>query len=203
MEIVAGGAITDDFIPDPESDPIPEWDSSASDPRPNFGSDDDVKTCAVVGCENETALTPKGRKGKYCSEHNTAAKRGGSATSSATRQTRSKWGKAPEVERALNQFTNFLAIGVAALGTTSSNEALVLDAQVISEGMPNVNHELVELAKNDPTFRKYLEWLSAPGKYGALVSASLAVVLPIMVNHNMFGNVLSLVGAGTTTRQKG
>lgn len=168
------------------------------DPRPDFGADDSIKLCAVDGCTNETALTPTGRKGKYCEDHNTSAKRSGKSTSKATRSGRGKWNKAPEVEQALNQFTGFLAIGVSALGMTQGSTPLIEDAKVIRDGMPAVNHELVVLAANDPTFRKYLEWLAAPGKYGALVSASLAVVVPIIANHGVFDRLPGLfMGSGS------
>lgn len=190
IEIDTVPEITDDFIPDPESDP-----------RPNFDNDD-VKTCAVVGCENETARTPTGRKGKYCEEHNTSAKRAGLTSGKARKSNRTGWSKAPEVETALNQFANFLAIGVAALGTTSKNEKLIKDGQILQVGLPNVNHELVELAKKDPSFRKYLEWLSAPGKYGGLIAASLAIAVPIMNNHGMLGNIPALLLGNPSDRKE-
>lgn len=59
------------------------------------------------------------------------------------------------------------------------------DGKVIAEGGPAVIHELVELAKTDAKFRKPLEMLATPGKYGPLGLALMGVIVPIMANHGL------------------
>ncbi len=176
------------FIPGGENDPAPNRD------------DKPTKYCAEPGCSNPSALTPTGRQGKYCEAHKKS--NSGSAAKSKPTQSRSKWAKAPEVEQALNTLTNFLAMGVAGLAMSTESDALALDAQVLSKGMPKVNHELVELAKVDPSFQKYLNWLASPGKYGALTMASLAVIVPILGNHNLIPGLPALFGAGSATSDR-
>lgn len=187
--------------PPRDFDPTPDsmfMESGESDPAPNR-DDKPTKLCAEPGCSNPSALTPTGRQGKYCEVH----KKSNSGTkASKPTQNRTKWAKAPEVENALNQLTNFLALGVAGLAVSADSDALALDAQVLNKGMPKVNHELVELAKNDPSFQKYLNWLASPGKYGALTMASLAVIVPILGNHNLIPGLPALFGAGSATDER-
>lgn len=91
------------------------------------------------------------------------------------------WAKAASVEKSLNEF-----VGLAAAGLVFVNRE---DSRIIAEGGPRIVHELVELAKVEPALRRYLELSAAPGKYGPLIVATLAVIIPVMVNHNLIPQV--------------
>lgn len=91
------------------------------------------------------------------------------------------WAKASAVEKYLNEI-----VSLAGTALIFVNPA---DSRVILEGGPRIVHELVELAKSEPALRRYLELSAAPGKYGPLTVAVAAVVIPIMVNHNLIPSV--------------
>lgn len=151
------------MIPDPDSDVAPK--------RP--------KSCAIDGCENEVQLTPTGRQGKYCAEHGSKDRNpseSGSRRSSGTRLP--SWAKAGEVENALNLIFKFGGAAIQAVN--------VADGQIIQNGGPAISKALVDLGRTDKRVRKYLEMMSAPGKYGPLTLAVAGVVVPIMVNHGVF-----------------
>lgn len=57
------------------------------------------------------------------------------------------------------------------------------DAIAISDGSDDLRNAIVKLAENDIRVREYLYDLSTSGIYLDVVSASLAIILPIIVNH--------------------
>lgn len=148
------------MIPDPDSDTPPK--------RP--------KLCAIEGCDNDAASTPTGRAGKYCVEHGSRDRKpseGRARTSSRL----PAWSKAGEVENALNLIFKFGGAAVVAVNAE--------DGKAISNGGPAISKALVDLGRTDKKIRRYLETLSAPGKYGPLTLAVAGVVVPILANHGM------------------
>jgi hypothetical protein len=87
------------------------------------------------------------------------------------------WTRAAEVEKVIYNYLTGIAAGVAFVN--------VDDAKAISDGAARLAHELVELGKIDKRYRGYLETLCAPGKYGGVLIATGAIVLPIAINHNL------------------
>jgi len=67
------------------------------------------------------------------------------------------------------------------------------DAEILGVHGPLVIHELVELAIVDKKFRRILEMLAKPGKYGGLLIAVSGMVLPILSHHgvNPIQNLMS------------
>ena len=148
-------------------------------------------TCEFVGCQNPVKKSPTGRPAKYCPEH-----AGGRAKTSPNKSalTGKTWSEAAEVEAILKQFVGTLSMGISLVNAE--------DGKIIAKGGPDVVHELVELAKDDVNLRKYLTSLTAPGKYGPLVMASLfGVIIPIMANHGMLAIPVQMMG--TTSSKKG
>lgn len=178
--IIAPTAPADDD-PTPDSLFIPGDD----DPEPRRD-----KVCAADGCGNEPERTPTGRLGKYCSEHKAAPKTGTRRTSTS----RTKWKKAPEVRRALDQIVLFAGTGVSVIDP--------VDGQIIKAGGPNITEALVNLAEDDKNLQRYLEWLATPGKYGPLILATAGVVIPILANHGMIPTIPGLLGDGPDTRKE-
>lgn len=149
------------MIPDPDSDTPPK--------RP--------KTCAVDGCDNAVQLTPTGRQGKYCAEHGSKDRAPGESRRSNTGGRLPAWAKAAEVENALNLLFKFGGAAVQAVN--------VVDGKVIAEGGPAISRALVDLGRTDRKLRRYLEVMTAPGKYGPLTFAIAGVVVPILANHGL------------------
>lgn len=87
------------------------------------------------------------------------------------------WTRAAEVEKVLYNYLTALSAGVAFIN--------VGDSVAIADGSARLAHELVELGKIDKRYRGYLETLCAPGKYGGVLLATGAIVLPIAINHNL------------------
>lgn len=153
--------------------------SSEADKAPGLnisktaGKDVKPVICSHPGCTNEVKRAPTGRPAKFCDEH-----RGGRAKQSPNKSalTGKTWAEAAEVEAILTQFATTIAGAV-----TLVNAA---DGSIIATGGPKVVHELVELAKDDTSLRKYLTSLTAPGKYGPLIMTTMfSLVLPLMANH--------------------
>ena len=59
------------------------------------------------------------------------------------------------------------------------------DGQSIYKGASKLSEALVDLARKDPRYRKYLEKGSQPGKYGPIIMASGSILLPIAMNHGL------------------
>lgn len=87
------------------------------------------------------------------------------------------WNRAAEIEGILFKYLQGISLGVSFI-----NDA---DGQIISKGAADLAHELTELGKVDKRFRSMLESIAAPGKYGGLLLASGAIVIPIAINHNL------------------
>ncbi len=87
------------------------------------------------------------------------------------------WTRAAEVEKVIYTYLTTIAAGVAFVN--------IDDAQAISNGAARLASELVELGKMDKKYRGYLEMLTKPGKYGGVLIATGAIVLPIAINHNL------------------
>lgn len=145
-------------------------DDSAADKAP--------KICAEPGCTNPTGETPTGRRAKFCDEHKDAKNRSGNAPKGSPRgRKRSTWPQKEAVRASLNQLVMFAGGGLSVLNR--------VDGKIVMDGGPNLVTALVDLAEEDKSIRRYLDFLSKPGKYGPLVLASAAIVIPILANHNL------------------
>ena len=87
------------------------------------------------------------------------------------------WTRAIEIENILFKYLQAISLGVTFLNAD--------DGQIISQGAADLAHELVELGKVDKRMRGILESMAAPGKYGGLMLASGAIIIPIAMNHNL------------------
>lgn len=87
------------------------------------------------------------------------------------------WSRAAEIEGVLFKYLQGISLGVSFLND--------VDGQIISNGAADLAHELVELGKVDRRMRSMLESIAAPGKYGGLILASGAIIVPIAINHNL------------------
>ena len=87
------------------------------------------------------------------------------------------WTRANEIENILFKYLQGISLAVSFV-----NDA---DGQIISQGSADLAHELVELGKVDKRMRSMLESIAAPGKYGGLMLASGAIIIPIAINHNL------------------
>ncbi len=165
------------FLPEPEKDaqPTPE------------------RKCAEPGCNNDVALTPTGRRGKYCIEHKDAHTH---STGGATdRPSRGKWAKAQEIETLLTNYVKWAGAGIQVLNAA--------DGRVIATGGPQVVHEIIVLAKDDKRLQKWLERIAQPGKYGPLTIAVLGVAIPIMANHGLLPKFTINIPSGNPTPNEG
>jgi len=88
------------------------------------------------------------------------------------------WVNAKSIEVSLNETIMGIGLGVKLLNS--------FDGETIISGAPKLSSALVDLATNDPRYRKYLESASAPGKYGPLIMAVGGIALPIAMNHGLF-----------------
>lgn len=167
--------------------PLPA-DSAAKDKAPGI--------CAADGCQNGV-IKPAGGRGrppKFCPEHKGGAgKPQENFASSKSSLSGKAWPKAAEVETLLTRYVHGLGIALSFVHEK--------DGEVIILGGPDVVHELVELAKDERDLRKYLEWLTAPGKYSGLALAVAGVAIPIMSNHGLIQidltKILGPRGGGT------
>jgi len=140
-------------------------------PEPD-SSDVPPLRCEHDGCQNTLTYSGRGRRPKFCEEH----KKTNTSTGTGTGK-RSAWPKGDAVEKNLAKLLNWSAAGI-----TFINPA---DGKVIAKGGPAVAHEVVEIARQNKSWRPYLEWIAAPGKYGPLTFALAAMLIPVMVNHNL------------------
>lgn len=146
---------------------LPDEDIPPDIPPPD---DAEPSRCQFDGCSNSVVKPARGRTPKYCPDH-----RKQTGTSSGRRS--AGWSAADDIERILNRYFTGLAFTVTLVNPT--------DGSIIAEGSEAVVHELVELGRQDKTWRKYLEMLAKPGKYGPLTIASATIIIPIMANHGL------------------
>lgn len=133
--------------------------------------------CNHPGCLNPVVRTGKGgRPPKSCDEHR--GKRASTTPNGSKSSVSGKsWARAGEIESILKEYVSYLGLGIQLVNPA--------DGKIIADGGPNVVHELVELAKTDSRFRKPLEMLATPGKYGPLVLALMGVLIPLLANHGL------------------
>ena len=91
---------------------------------------------------------------------------------------RAQWSEEASVVRSLNTSLELIGLGVTIIN--------VIDGEAIISGSPALVEALVNLGRDDKRFRRYLEAMSAPGKYGPIVMASGSILLPIAANHGLF-----------------
>jgi hypothetical protein len=161
-------------------------DLPALDIHPGAPGDAAPNRCQSPGCTNGVPKPARGRPPKYCTEHKAgAAKPAEGFASGKSALSGKSWPKAAEVETLLTKYVQMIGVGLQFIHEK--------DGQVIILGGPDVVHELVELAKDERQLRKYLEWLTAPGKYAPLTMAVAAIVIPIMSNHGLIQIDLSKI----------
>jgi hypothetical protein len=145
--------------------------------------------CASPGCTNGVPKPAggRGRPPKFCDEHKggKAAPKQEGFNSAKSPLSGKSWPRAAEVETLLTQYVNGLGIALSFVHEK--------DGQVIVQGGPDVVHELVELAKDERELRKYLEWLTTPGKYAPLTLAVAGVAIPLLSNHGLIQIDLSKI----------
>lgn len=169
--------------------------------RDDSGDDKAPKRCAEPGCNNPTGETPTGRRAKYCDEHKDAKNRSGNAPKNPSlgRKKRSTWAQKEAVRASLNQLVMFAGAGITVINA--------IDGQTVMMGGPALVNALVDLAEEDKQIRKYLDFLSGPGKYGPLLLATLGIVVPILANHHLLPQIfLNLSGqepSGATNTKGG
>lgn len=150
----------------------PAMKATAADAAPN--------RCQFDGCDNSVPKPARGRPPKFCTDHKTGKPAGtpqSEFNSAKSALSGKSWPKAGEVETLLKKYVETIGIGISFVHEK--------DGKVIIEGGPDVVHELVELAKDERQLRKYLEWLTTPGKYAPLTLAVAGIVIPIMSNHGL------------------
>lgn len=168
-------------------------------PAATTGTDKAPGVCATDGCSNGVPKPAggRGRPPKFCDEHKGgkgAPKQDGFNTARSPLSGKS-WPRAAEVETLLTQYVNGLGIALSFVHEK--------DGQVIVAGGPDVVHELVELAKDERSLRKYLEWLTTPGKYAPLTLAVAGIAIPLLSNHGLIqidlSKILGSKAGGETT----
>jgi hypothetical protein len=160
----------------------------AAPPALSAKADAGPNRCQFDGCDSSVPKPARGRPPKFCTDH-----KGGKAagapesafTTSKSALSGKSWPKAAEVETLLKKYVETIGIGISFVHEK--------DGKVIIEGGPDVVSALVELAKDERQLRKYLEWLTTPGKYAPLTLALAGVAIPIMANHGLIQIDLSKI----------
>lgn len=129
--------------------------------------------CHEPGCTNPVTKPARGRTPKFCDEHKG---RRGVTVNNKSRASGKTWARATEIETHLKS-------SIATIGNLVEHFVDETDGALISEHAPNIIHELVELAKDDKKLQDWLVWLSAPGKYGPLMMATMPLVTGMYLNH--------------------
>lgn len=132
------------------------------------------KECEFPGCSNTVVKPKTGRPPKFCPDHNGGKPAAGGNKSELTGKS---WPEATFVEQSLNRM---FIMGGASLALINAK-----DGQIIATGGPAISKALVQLAIDDTSLRKYLMYLTTPGKYGPLILAIAGVALPIAANHGL------------------
>jgi hypothetical protein len=143
-------------------------DLDPDDVPPDLSADDSPLRCQEPGCVNAVVKPARGRTPKFCPEHSKTSAKG-------TRK--SGWSMASQVELVLTQYFAVFGSAVAIINPA--------DGRPIVQGAQPVAHEIVELARSKPKWRKQLELVCKPGEYGPLMLALLPVVVPILANHGL------------------
>lgn len=91
---------------------------------------------------------------------------------------KASWPKAGGVAKSLTVTFEGIVLGVGLLN--------VNDSQAIEAGAPDLIQALIDLGTTDTRYRRYLEAMATPGKFGPLIIASSAIILPIAANHGLF-----------------
>lgn len=141
-----------------EQDPIDDLGAFTGDP-------------AFSDTEPKRKGRPPGAKNKISSAPVDKAPKG-------MRAPKSQWSEEASVIRSLNTTIEAIGLGVGLLNK--------FDGNAITAGGPDLVEALVNLGRDDKRFRRYLEAMSAPGKYGPIVMATGAIALPIAANHGLF-----------------
>ena len=89
--------------------------------------------------------------------------------------------------------TTFEALGMA-VGLLNA-----IDGAAIANGASSLSAALVNLARNEPKYRKFLTFSSVPGNYLPIVLALGGIITPIAINHNLFGLLDDKVKTPDTT----
>lgn len=149
--------------------------SDLTDAAPDISVAPDIAPlmCHEPGCTNSVVKPPRGRTPRYCPEHKSGARVSANNKSRASGKT---WTRATEIETHLKS-------SIATIGNLTEHFLDATDGQLIKEYSPDIIHELVELAKDDKKLQDWLVWLSAPGKYGPLIMATMPLVTGIYFNH--------------------
>src|SRR5919205_234938 len=134
---------------------------------PAAGKDSAPNRCQADGCDAAVPKPARGRPPKFCTDHKSGAKPAGKPesefNSAKSALSGKSWPKAAEVETLLKKYVETIGIGVSFIHEK--------DGEVIIQGGPDVVTALVDLAKDERQLRKYLEWLTTPGKYAPLTLA--------------------------------
>jgi hypothetical protein len=143
----------------------PDRDDAENDTAPS--------RCQFDGCMNEVVKPARGRSPKYCPEH-----RATQGTGKGTGPKTPSWPKAKLVHDALTRYIGLTGTGIMFLN--------VDDGKVIANGADEVATAIVNIGMVDKSWRKSLELLATPGKYGELTTVLLfTIAVPIMANHNL------------------
>lgn len=134
----------------------------------------EILVCEVCGVQLD--YSGKGRKPRFCADH----KQTRTASGAAPRGRNTTWKGANDVERNLIAGLDMLLLPAIAM---DADAPLRKDAIALDLYGPKIIHELVVLAATDVRLRNVLVRLSAPGKYGALLGATFALVLSVANNH--------------------
>lgn len=163
------------------TDTLTTLDLDALTLEPLVPGDKAPNRCQEPGCTAGVPKPARGRPPKYCTDHRKgsapAGKAEGSFTTAKSSLSGKSWPRAAEVETLLAKYVTGLGVALSFVHEK--------DGQVIVAGGPDVVHELVELAKDERQLRKYLEWLTSPGKYAPLTLAVAGIAIPIMSNHGL------------------
>ena len=93
------------------------------------------------------------------------------------------WPEGAAIQASLTDTLQGLALGIEWLNKE--------DGKIIHKGAPKLSEALVDLARKDPRYRKYLEKGSQPGKYGPLLLATSAIIGPIAMNHGLLDGLFT------------
>ena len=88
------------------------------------------------------------------------------------------WPEGKAIQDSLTNTLEGLGYGVKLLNKS--------DGQDIIDGAAKLSEALVDLARKEPGYRKYLQTASVPGEFSPLIVASGAIIVPIAINHGLF-----------------
>jgi hypothetical protein len=135
----------------------------------------DMHTCDSCGAD--VPLTASGRQFQKCIDCRREARGGVNRGRTATATSNgAKW-----------QVTLASQLNDILTGIGQAVEAVVnpFDGQIIQKGSPKFCSSLMVPAEQNPKIRKTLTMVAEGGAWGAVVAAGLAIVLPILANHQL------------------